>query len=380
MKKRIKGIQGGTSAGKTIGALQVLIDRCHEDSPGDVTSIVSESFPHLKRGAIRDFLNIMQSQNYFDDKRWNKTDSTYTFETGAILEFFSADQPDKVRGPRRKRLYINEANNIPFETFEQLEVRTVGEVFADWNPTSEFWFHTELIGRDDVEMIILCYLDNEALDQSIVKSIEQRKNRKNWWQVYGLGQLGELDGKIYNGWQIIDEVPFEARLWRRGLDFGYSVDPTVLEDLYQYNGAYVIDEQLYEKNLSNKSIADFILNLEEQCLVIGDSAEPKSIDEIDSYGVKIVGAQKGPGSVNQGIQFVQDQRIYITKRSVRTIKAYRNYLWLKDKNDKILPEPDDAIHEWSNPMDSIRYGFNGTIKSKKSVNIYRPTRAGWSHR
>lgn len=384
MTKRFKGVQGGTSAGKTIGIEQVLIDRCQQDKKGEVTSVVSESFPHLKRGAIRDFLNIMQAQNYYDDARWNKTDFTYTFETGAILEFFSADQPAKVRGPRRKRLFLNEANNIPFETVEQLEVRTTEEIFADWNPTTEFWFHTEMLDkRDDVEMVILTYKDNEALDESIVKSIEQRKNRKNWWLVYGLGQLGEIEGKIYNGWQILDEIPFEARLWRRGLDFGYSVDPSVLEAIYEYNGGYIIDEELYEKGLSNKSIADYILNQEEQCLVIADSAEPKSIDEISDYGVKIIGSQKGQGSVLQGIQFVQDQKISVTKRSIKTIAAYRNYVWARDKNDKVLQVPDDVIHEWSNPMDAIRYGFNGTIKSKKTVNVYRPIAqrvGGWSRK
>lgn len=373
MTKRFKGVQGGTSAGKTIGIEQVLIDRCQRDKAGEVTSIVSESFPHLKRGAIRDFLNIMQSQNYYDDNRWNKTDFTYTFETGAILEFFSADQPAKVRGPRRKRLFLNEANHIPFETAEQLEVRTLEEIFADWNPSAEFWWHTEVMGkRDDAEMVILTYKDNEALDPAIVASIEQRKGRKNWWQVYGLGQLGEIEGKIYSNWQVIDEIPHEARLWRRGLDFGYSVDPSVLEAIYEYNGGYIIDEELYEKGLSNKSLADFILNLAEQCLVIADSAEPKSIDEISSYGVKIVGAEKGQGSVLQGIQFIQDLKISVTKRSLKTLTAYRNYTWSKDKNEKVIQVPDDAIHEWSNPMDAIRYGFNGKIKGNTGIHIYKP--------
>lgn len=364
LQNRIRIIQGGTSASKTVSILLYLIARAQSDTSPTLTSIVSESFPHLRRGAMRDFLMILKEHGYFRDDRWNKSESTYTFETGSIIEFFSADQGDKLRGARRDRLFLNEANNITFEAFEELEVRTKEFIYIDFNPTNEFWVFTDVMGkRNDVDHLVLTYLDNEALSKEIIESIEQRKNRKGWWQVYGLGQLGEVEGKIYNGWQIIDEIPHEARLVRRGLDFGYSIDPTVLIDVYYYNGGYIFDEQLYQKGLSNKSIADFISNLENpQTLVVADSAEPKSIDEINSYGINIVGATKGPGSVNQGIQFVQDQRISVTKRSIRTIKAYRNYLNMVDKNGKVQPYPDDTIHEWSNPMDALRYAMTSISK------------------
>lgn len=355
LTRRIKAVQGGTSAGKTIAVLQILIDKCQQDKTGDVTSVVSESFPHLQRGAIRDFLSIMENHNYFDPARWNKTDHTYTFETGALLEFFSADQPAKVRGPRRKRLFINEANNIPLETFEQLEVRTLEEIFLDWNPTNEFWYYTDVLGkREDVDYIILTYKDNEALAESIVQSIEQRKNRKGWWQVYGLGQLGEVEGKIYKDWQIIDEIPHEARLERRGLDFGYSNDPSAIIDIYYYNGGYILDEICFMKGLSNRQLANLLLE-KPDVLTIADSAEPKSIDEIRSYGVNIMGATKGRDSVQNGIQVVQDQKISITKRSFNVIKEYRNYLWRTDKDGKIINEPE---HTFSHSMDAIRYGFS----------------------
>src|SRR6476661_42479 len=182
LKKRIRAVQGGTSASKTISILLLLIDLAQRDTTPTITSVVSESFPHLKRGAIRDFLQIMQEHQYFKEANWNKTDCIYTFETGSKIEFFSADQPTKVRGPRRDRLFINEANTVPYETFEQLEVRTKEFVFLDWNPTTEFWFYTEVLGkRDDVEHIIITYQDNEALDPAIVRSIEQRKANKNWF-------------------------------------------------------------------------------------------------------------------------------------------------------------------------------------------------------
>lgn len=359
LRKRIKAIQGGTSAGKTIGIEQILIDRCQRDAPGEITSIVSESFPHLKRGAIRDFLSIMEIQGYFNPDRWNKSDFTYTFETGAILEFFSADQPNKVRGPRRKRLFINEANNVPLETFDQLEVRTKEEIFLDWNPTTEFWFYTDVQGkRDDVDHLILTYKDNEALSPEIVASIEQRRNRPGWWQVYGLGQLGEVEGKIYKDWQILDELPIEAKLMRTGLDYGYSNDPSAGVDIYKWNGALIFDEIIYQKGLSNKQIAD-TLNTDESRFVIADSAEPKSNDEIKSYGVKIVGAEKGKDSVSNGIQLLQDQKCFITKRSINIIREYRNYLWETDKDGKVLNVPE---HTFSHSMDAIRYAVSSFAK------------------
>lgn len=236
---------------------------------------------------MRDFLLIMKGHNYFKDSLWNKTESTYKFENGSKIVFFSVDQPDKVRGARRDRLFINEANNIPFDAFEQLEVRTKDFIFIDYNPTSEFWVFTDVIGcRDDTEQLILTYRDNEALSQDIIDSIEKRKNRTGWWKVYGLGQLGEIEGKIYKDWKIIDEIPHEARLERRGLDFGYTNDPIVIEDIYKYNDGFILDEVCYQKGLSNKQIADIILNQPEpQTLVVADRAEPKGIDEIKSYGV-----------------------------------------------------------------------------------------------
>lgn len=356
LSKRIRAVPGGTSASKTVSILLFLISEAQKDKKPTLTSIVSESFPHLKRGVMRDFLLIMQEHRLFNEKNWNRGDYTYTFETGSKIEFFSVDQPDKVRGARRDRLFINEANNISFEAFEQLEVRTKDFVFLDWNPTNEFWYYTELNDRDDIEELTLTYKDNEALSEEIIKSIEQRKNRKGWWKVYGMGQLGEVEGKIYKDWAIIDEIPHEARLERYGLDFGYSNDPTAIVAIYYYNGGYILDEITFQKELSNKQIADIILSQENNVLVKADSAEPKSIDEIKSYGVNILPTHKGPGSVTQGINFVQAQRISITRRSYNIIKEYRNYLWKTDKNGRVLNEPE---HDYSHSMDSIRYGLEG---------------------
>lgn len=373
MTKRIRAVQGGTSASKTISILLYLIGMAQTDETPTTTSIVAESIPHLKRGAIKDFMTIMKEHRYFRDSQWNSTDKMYEFETGSVIEFFSVDQADKVRGARRDRLFANEANNISLDAFEQLEVRTKEFCFLDWNPSNEFWFYTDILpNRSDVEHIILTYRDNEGLSPEIVASIEQRKNRKDWWKVYGEGQLGEVEGKIFRDWLIIDDIPHEAKLIRRGIDFGYTNDPTVIVDLYRYNGGYIVDELCYQTGMSNKEIADLIKSQHEKVLVVADSAEPKSIDEIKKYGITIIGCSKGKDSVRQGIQYVQDQRISITSRSVNVIKDYRNYLWKVDKDGKILNVPE---HQYKHGPDAIVYAFDGMrgdiITDLKKITAYR---------
>lgn len=369
LNKRIRAVCGGTSASKTISILLYLIALAQSDKKPTLTSIVAESIPHLKRGAIRDFKNILQTHHYWKDANWNATDYIYTFETGSKIEFFSSDNGDKLRGARRDRLFINEANNNTLDAFNQLEVRTKEFCFLDWNPTNEFWFYSDILGkRDDVDFITLTYKDNEALDEQIVKAIEARKNNKGWWQVYGLGQLGEVEGKIYKGWQIIDEIPHEARLERYGLDFGYSNDPTSIVAIYKYNGGFIFDEICYQKGLSNKQIADILIN-SPRALVVADSSEPKSIDELKLYGVNVLPSLKGQGSVNKGIQFIQDQRISITKRSVNGLKEYRNYLWKVDKEGRIINTPEDIFNHF---MDAIRYGLDSYINIQSQGSLYVP--------
>lgn len=355
LTKKIRAVQGGTSASKTISIILYLIALAQSDKVPTLTSIISESTPHLKRGAIRDFKNILQGHNYWNDKKWNATDFIYEFETGSKIEFFSADQSDKLRGGRRDRCFMNEANNMTMDAFDQLEVRTKEFIFLDWNPTYEFWFYTEVLEqRKDVDHITLNYLDNEALSQEIKNSIEARKGRKDWWKVYGLGELGEISGKIYIDWKIIDEIPHEAKLVRYGLDFGYTNDPTAIVAIYYYNGGYILDEITYQKGLSNKQIADILKN-EEVTVVVADSAEPKSIDEIKTYGLNVQPSVKGKDSVNYGIKVVQSKKISVTKRSINLIKEYRNYLWQKDRiTGKVTEKPEKGFDHF---MDSVRYAI-----------------------
>lgn len=373
-------ITHNTSASKTISILLYLITLAQSDKIPTLTSVISESIPHLKRGAIRDFKNIMQGHGYWDDSRWNATDSIYKFETNSELEFFSADNSDKLRGGRRDRLFINEANNVSMDAFDQTEVRTKEFVFCDYNPTNEFWLLTEVKGvRTDVDFVILTYKDNEALSQNIIDSIEQRRNRKGWWQVYGMGLLGEVEGKIYKDWKIIDSIPHDAHLEGYGVDFGFSNDPTAIIAVYKHGDGFILDELTFSKGLSNKQIADIINGEENKAVVVADCAEPKSIDEIKNYGVNIYPAQKGKDSVKQGIQLVQEQRISMTKRSVNLINDYRNYMWKIDKDGKILNEPE---HTYSNTMDACRYKLTAILTAALShgVKIIKPNWSSFGRR
>lgn len=361
LKKRIRAVAGGTSASKTISIIVWHIDYC-QTHRNELCSIVSESYPHLEKGAMLDFENIMKDRGYWKDERWNKTKHVYTFETGSKLEFFSPDTYGKAHGPRRDILFLNEANNLNWLIVDQLMVRTRKTVWMDWNPTIEFWFYSELLPNrpEDIDFITLTYKDNDALDPVTIAEIESHKNNKNWWTVYGLGQLGTIAGRIYKDWQVMDHVPFEARLERRGLDFGYSNDPTAVVAVYYYNGGYILDEEVYRKGLLNKPIADLINNQprDPEALVIADSAEPKSIDELKLYGVNCLPAVKGQGSILNGIQFVQAQKISITARSTNLLKEYRNYMWQTDADGRIINEPEEGMDHC---MDAVRYALNSIL-------------------
>lgn len=354
LAQRIRAVSGGTGASKTISILFWLIDYA-QSVKKEIITIVAESVPHLQLGAIRDFKSIMQTHNYWKQELWNESTHIYKFETGTLIEFISFDKFGKAHGPRRDVLFLNEANNIPYNIADQLITRTRKVIWMDWNPSEEFWFYTEMKpNRSDIDHITLNYLDNEALDEPSRQEIESHKNNKQWWQVYGLGQLGEITSRIYTGWNIVDDIPKEARLERYGLDFGYSNDPSCVISVFYFNGGWIFEECLYRKGMSNKDIADVFQTLP-QALVVADSAEPKSIDELRSYGLNVMPANKGKDSVNQGIQLIIGQPISITRKSANTLKEYRNYLWMTDKNGKMLNEPNNFQNH---AMDAIRYAMS----------------------
>lgn len=362
LSKRIRAVCGGTSASKTISILVWLIDYCQTHQKKSVW-VVSESVPHLKLGAIQDFKNIMVGHGYWNQKNWNATDYIYNFETGCYIKFSSVDTYGKAHGPRRDVLFLNECNNLRWDIVDQLMVRTREVVWVDWNPTTEFWFYTDILGkRDDVDFLTLTYKDNEALDERTVQEIESHRNNKNWWRVYGEGKLGEVEGRIYTGWRLVDEIPFEARLEGYGLDFGYTNDPTAIVAVYYYNGGYILDEKCYRKGMLNSQIADLLKNLP-YGLVVADSAEPKSIDEIAGYGVAIAAVEKGAGSINRGIDWVKEQKISVTKNSTNLLKEYRSYLWKTNREGKTINTPEGGF---DHALDAVRYRLY-SLKPKEII-------------
>ena len=370
LKNRIKIVQGGTSASKTYSILAVLIDKALRKD-GIEISIVAESIPHLRRGALKDFIKILKWTNRFNDQQLNKSLLTYQFKNGSVVEFFSADDASKLRGARRDILYINECNNVTFESYNELAIRTKREVYLDFNPANEFWVHKELKDEPDTDFIILTYKDNEALDESIVAQIEKNRDKAatssywaNWWRVYGLGEVGSLEGVVFNNWKEIDTIPKEAKLIGIGLDFGYTNDPTAAIEIYNYNGTRIINELVYRTGMVNSDIAKI---LPSGVIIYADSSEPKSIEEIRRQGKTIKGVTKGADSINYGIDVMQRQDYLVTKQSTNLIKELRSYCWDTDKQGQRMRRP---IDHYNHAIDALRYHEMEALGLKSNYGQY----------
>lgn len=369
---------GGTRSTKTYSTLQflhLLIPQA--DKAGDVTSVVSETLPHLKKGAIRDFERILGHPLDVDDA-WNETNHIYTYPNGAKLEFFSADSPGKVLGPARKRLFLNEANHIPYETYRQLAVRTTGIIFIDYNPASVFWAIDKIEVRDTCTTIHSTYKDNPFLSAEQVAEIESNKDDANWWKVYGEGKVGTLDGLIYN-FELIDRMPpknvdkpqrskTEEELYAdslvelQGLDFGFAHDPTARVQIYADPKRKVafVRERCYRTNMLNEAIAQDIKtdDYHNNVPVYADCAEPKSIADISRYGINITACDKDApvrsDKLKFQLQWMQGWKFFVTKDSLNLIHEGRNYTWAKDKDGNSLNEP---IDKFNHLLDAMRYAL-----------------------
>lgn len=350
--------------------MPILIDKCTKEAGLEV-SVVAESIPHLRRGALKDFVKIMRWTGRYIDDRFNKSLLRYEFANGSVIEFFSADDASKLRGARRDVLYINECNNVTFESYNELAIRTKKEIFLDFNPANEFWVHKELKDEYDSDFIILTYKDNEALDESIVSQIEKNREKAatssywaNWWRVYGLGEIGSLEGVIFDNWKSIDKLPTEAKLIGIGLDFGYTNDPTSIIEVYNYNGQRIVNEVVYRTGMVNSDIAQMLPN---NVPIYADSSEPKSIEEIRRFGKMIKGVTKGVDSIRFGIDIMQRQEYLVTADSQNLIKELRSYCWdvAKDGTRKNVP-----IDHFNHAIDALRYHEMETLGLKKNYGQY----------
>ncbi|QDP65254.1 MAG: putative terminase large subunit [Prokaryotic dsDNA virus sp.] len=370
LKKRIKIVQGGTSAGKTYGILPILINKAILVPKLEI-SVVAESMPHLRRGALKDAIKILKETNRYKEDRFNRSFSRYQFNNGSYIEFFSVEDSTKLRGARRDILYINECNNITFEAYNELAIRTKREVYLDFNPANEFWVHTDLKDDKDADFLILTYKDNNALDERIIKEIEKAKEKaktsaywENWWRVYGLGQIGNLQGVVFSNWNEIDNIPPEAKLLGIGIDFGYSNDPTAIVEVYKWNNKRIVNELCYQTSLVNSEIAK---KIPAGIVCYADSAEPKSIEEIRREGKMIKGAKKGKDSILFGIQLMQSQEYLITSQSKNIIKELRSYIWDNDKTGKRLNKPRGGNDHL---IDALRYHESESLGNKNYGQYY----------
>ena len=360
--------EGGTRSGKTYACLQLLILLATYDTRPTITSVVSESLPHLKRGAIRDFREIMTGEGLWDDARWNDTDKVYTFPGGSIVEFFGVDSAAKVHGPKRWRLFINEAQNISYDVARQLFVRTMGVVFIDYNPSARFWVHDNIIGRDDARLIISDHRANCFLTEEEHEKIEGIEDRQ-LFRVYARGLTGRITGLVYTNWDVVDGLPdlAECKLRCYGLDFGFTNDPTALVEVRLAHGELWVDEVIYSTGMTNPDIAGECKRngIGRESVIIADSAEPKSVAELNACGLNVVLATKGKDSVVNGIDILRRYPMHFTRRSRGLIGEAEHYTWRAARDGAMTNVPVDA---YNHALDALRYVAINMLGRKRRGN------------
>lgn len=354
LEKRIRIIQGSSSASKTYSILQKLVLQALQSKESKLISIVTDTNVNVSKGAFRDFENICEDSNI--ELQGTKHPIEYRINNWTF-EFFGLDDSRKAKGGRRDILFINEGNRVKWEIARQLIMRTREVVYIDYNPDSDFWADEKYIGKKDVDFCIVTYLDNEACPQSAIDEIESYKESDyEWYKVFGLGIKGDLfKGKVFKKWEEVDSFPDIDNYWF-GLDFGFSNDPTAIVKTCMYNDAIYVDEILYHTELTNGDIARLLKETGYSGQpIICDSAEPKSILELRQFGINAFGADKRPGSIMQGIDFLKRNKVYVTSRSTNIIRENKHYKWKQDKDGNYMNQPMD----WMNhQIDSIRYAWS----------------------
>jgi phage terminase large subunit len=365
LRRRVRIVQGGTSSSKTFSILPLLINYA-TTHPNSEISIVSESVPHLKRGVIRDFKKIMQWTGNWKEEQYNRSSMTYNFVNGSFIEYFSVDNPSKLRGARRHILFVNECNNIDFESYQQLAIRTSKFIYLDFNPTGEFWVNTELENAKDSQKVILTYLDNEAAPKAAVDEILKAKAKAetgnkfwlNWFRVYGLGLQGKLSGAIYENWELGKFQTIGKTVL--GQDFGFSNDPSTLlkTNIDKKNKIIYVEECFYLTKLTATQLGDLNAKHAGKDLIVADSADPRLIDSLKQY-CNIVPAIKGQGSIVYGIAMIQDYKLVIDPESKNLINELKNYVWLEKKSQT-------PISKFDHLLDALRYSVSYQLANPNS--------------
>jgi len=376
LKKRIKVIRGGQGAGKTISILILLINHA-ASKPDKEILILSSELTKMRLTVIKDFVKLMRLIGIYDDSRF-LAGTLYRFPNGSFIKFIGLDKSDVGKGLRSDVAYFNEVNKIDFESYRQVASRA-GQVYADYNPDAEFYIDTDVVGRPDCDFLQLTFKDNELLSENERSEIlnyytngyyenGEVKNKywANLWNVYGLGNIGNLQGVIFENWNEVDAIPPNAEFISYGMDWGFTNDPTTLIECYRYNGELYVNELIYQTGLTN---SDIVLRMNELAInryadIIADSAEPKSIEDVYRGGYKnIYPASKGSDSIRNSIDTLQQYTINITKSSTNLIKEFRTWRWAVDKEGKQLGTP---IDKDNHAIDALRYiALNKINKSSK---------------
>lgn len=354
--------KGGTRSGKTWASLQFLTWYA-QTFPALVVSIVGETMPFLKRGAIRDLQTMLGKA--WRPEAWNASNSIYTLPNGSQLEFFSVEDEGKIHGSARDVLFINECFFIKFDVYRQLAMRTRLFVLLDYNPRARFWVDDHILGRDDAVLIHSTYKDNPYLTPRQIAEIEAYKNDANFWRVYGLGETGSVEGLIYTNWDVAKEMPAGRRsFWC--IDFGFTNDPTAILHVAESGGELYVDEIAYSPGMSNAEIAKTLKDYgaTKADNIVADSSEPKSITEINAHGLRVIPAKKGQGSIMAGIGAVQKYKLHVTARSTGTINELRNYMWRRDTNGEWINTP---VDKFNHALDALRYGVTSFLWNTQAL-------------
>ncbi len=347
--------QGGTSSGKTYAILQVLFAKAISETC--IITVVGQDIPNLKVGALRDAIDIHNGDEAIKQQVtfYNRSDRVFSFRNGSIIEFNSYDNDQDAKSGKRDYLFVNEANGIPYNIFEQLSLRTRKQVYIDYNPDTSFWVHDKVITLPNAELIISDHRHNPFLSDKIREKIEALKSKDlDLWKVYARGITGRIEGLIFKKWYILNEGFNDKKLIGYGIDFGFTNDPTSLIEVRMQDGELYVKELIYETGLTNKDIGDRMLGLgvSKGSLIVADSAEPKSIEELRRYGWTIDGVKKGKDSVMFGINLLKGYAINVHSSSKHLIKELEQYKWKVNKNGDSLNVP---IDEYNHAIDALRY-------------------------
>jgi len=362
--------QGGTSSGKTYAILQVLFTRAINEVC--TISVVGQDIPNLKVGALRDALDIYNGDDTIKQQLtfYNRSERVFTFKNGSIMEFNSYDNEQDAKSGKRDYLFINEANGIPYNIYEQLSLRTRKQVYLDYNPDASFWVHDKLIPMANAELIISDHRHNPFLTDKTRAKIEALKDKdEDLWKVYARGRTGKIEGLILKKWFVLNESFNDKKLVGYGIDFGFTNDPSTLIEVRMQDGELWIKEMIYETGLTNQDLSHRmeILGVSKGSLIVADSSEPKSIEELRRLHWTVDGVKKGKDSIMFGINLLRGYTINVHASSKNLIKELEQYRWKVDRNGDSLNVP---IDNYNHAIDALRYLIMHKF-SKKGYGQYK---------